>query len=519
MWKISQIYLSDFRAGDNYMDDGLIKALDDSGESRDCLIFSPNGTFKTSLLSIVLSQFSPNKDRFIQTLQSPSKKIEDYVIMQRPALVMTKFVSSNNQESLFSEIDADSLVIGQLLFLRPSSSSNNKHELERLFFMGRGGSVFNQTRQLFLSLRAERTGWDQLRKTLADFAEVEETQRDWLKKLDAAGLDSFLVDKKVEMCKEEGGIASTLKFTDENAFMSFFLNMAMNIERSADLHGNVLRAMDKNRNMPKRKKELIAANRLVTILQSFESTAGKWRGLEGDRQTRSSRIGEAAHVLEVALPYVTKAKEKVKEMADEVDRQRIETNRTQQEALADKNLINQEKLRRQLEELSAKDRKCSQQIQVSNTELVAIEGSTLFSEVDIKQRTLTTSERALEAASSKLAPMKKYLNGKQAAYHVRLAYEKSQLEEKKGSKQVDLNAVVNKKETSVQLLKENNKKLAADQRREDRVKTKIEAAEKEVQLLALESGESPQQALLRLQEEQQTHEGHIKGSHGSSSHR
>ena len=509
MWKLSQLYLSDFRAGDNFMDDGLIKALDDTGKSRDCLIFSPNGTFKTSLLAIALSQLSPSKDRFIQTLQSSSKKIEDYVILQRPALVMTKFVSSLDQENLFGDIDSDILIVGQLFFLRQSSSSNYKHELERLFFMSRNESTFDQVRQLFLELRTERSGWDQLRKEIAKFTEIEDTQRDWLKMLDTAGLDPFLVDKQVEMCKEEGGIANTLEFSDEKAFMSFFLNATMDIERSTDLHGNVLRGMDKHRNMPQRKRELKAANRLMEILQTFEQTAGKWRGLEVERQRYASQIGEAAYILEKALPQAKHAKATADKKADEVEQQRRDAQRTQHEALADKNLINQEGYRRQKEQLWSEKNECIQKLSSTKAELIALDGGTLTSAVDTKQQTMTTTEQAFKAANAELAPMKKRLDDTQVAFYARLTFEKHQLGKEMRAKESELDGVVQKKKEDEKSLNKNRDDLNLCQQKQARMKNSVESAEKARFSLQLESGESPLEGLTRLLEEQKVREEHI----------
>lgn len=492
------------------MDDGLIKALDDSGELRDCLIYSPNGTFKTSLLAIALSQLSPGKDRFIQTLQSSSKKIEDYVIMQRPALVMTKFTSTSGR-SLFGESDAESLIIGQLLFLRPSVSSNQKEELERLFFMGHGGSVFERVRQLFLSLRTERNGWDQMRKEIATFTELEEIQREWLLKLDAAGLDPFLVDKQVEMCKEEGGIAKTLEFNDEKAFMSFFLNATMDTERSADLYDNVLRAMDKNRNMPQRKKELAAAHRLLNVLQSFEACASRWRSSEAKRQDLLSHIGEAAYVLGEALPLARKEKAKIAERAEDNERQKEKVDRDQQIAIADKSVIHQEELRRKHEELHAQYRECERSIKNIKMEHLALQGGALLSKVDAKKRTLTTVERALEAANSELAPIQKHLLDTQVAYHARLNHEKSCQQEKICSEEIELTAIKAEKETVKRQLRDNQNTLLALQGSQKSIQTRINLAEQAREGLVLDSGESPQEALTRLQEEQRRRSEHITG--------
>jgi len=510
MWKVSQIYLSDFRAGSNYMDDGLIKVLDDNGESRDCLIFSPNGTFKTSLLSIALSQLSPSKDRFIQTLQSSSKKIEDYVIRQRPALVMTKFVAPSGQESLFGEMDGDSLVVGQLFFLRPSSASNLKEELERLFFISRDSSVFERVRNLFLSLRAERAGWEQLKKEITTFAEVEDVQRNWLSMLDSAGLDPFLVDKQVEMCKQEGGIANTLEFKDEKAFMSFFLNTTMDIERSSNLHANVLRGMDKHRNIPQRMKELKAANQLKEILISFEQTASTWRLLELERQAFTAQIGEAAYMLSTALPMAEKAKQKATEMADEVDAQRREAKTNQQIAVADKALIRQEDMRRQGEDLKRDKLNYEQQSQEARTEQVALKGGELLSIVGEKQQSLKTTEQALKAASEELEPMRLHLNGTQAAYHSRLSLEKAALQEIKIGKQEELKKTSQSKANAISQLNSAREELSNLLQREVRHTSNIEQAERSRRALVLQNEESPVEGQARLQLELQQYDEHIE---------
>ncbi len=510
MWKVSQIYLSDFRAGSNYMDDGLIKVLDDNGESRDCLIFSPNGTFKTSLLSIALSQLSPSKDRFIQTLQSSSKKIEDYVIRQRPALVMTKFVASSGQESLFGEIDGDSLVVGQLFFLRPSSASNQKEELERLFFISRDSSVFERIRNLFLSLRSERAGWEQLKKEISTFAEVEDIQRNWLSMLDSAGLDPFLVDKQVEMCKQEGGIANTLEFKDEKAFMSFFLNTTMDIERSSNLHGNVMRGMDKHRNIPQRMEELKAANQLKEILISFEQTASKWRGLEVERQALTVQLGEAAYMLSTALPMAEKAKQKVTEMAEEVDSKRRDANTNQQIAVADKALISQEGMRRRGEELKRDKLNYEQQSQEARIEQAALKGGALLSVVGEKQQSFNTTEQALKAASEELEPMRLHLNSTQAAYHSRLTFEKAVLEKTKADKGDEFEKTSQSKKNTISQLGSAREELSNLQQREARYKSSIEQAESAHRILVLENGESPVEGQARLQVELQQRNEHIE---------
>ena len=509
MWKVSQIYLSDFRAGSNFMDDGLIKVLDDNGESRDCLIFSPNGTFKTSLLSIALSQLSPSKDRFIQTLQSSSKKIEDYVIRQRPALVMTKFVAPSGQESLFGEIDGDSLVVGQLFFLRPSSASNQKEELERLFFISRDSGTFEKIRNLFLTLRAERTGWELLKKEIPAFAEVEYVQRNWLSMLDSAGLDPFLVDKQVEMCKQEGGIANTLEFKDEMAFMSFFLNATMDIERSSNLHGNVLKGMDKHRNIPQRMEELKAANQLKEILISFEQTANKWRGLEVERQTLTTQMGEAAYMLSTALPMADKAKLKVREMADEVDAKRREANTNQHIAMADKALISQENMRRQGEVLRRD--KCSYEHQgkEAQSEQVALKGGGLLSVVCEKRQSLNTTEQAFKAASEELEPMRLHLNGTQAAYHSRLIFEKTVLEKTKIDREKEFEEAVKSKEATNSQLETEREVLSDLQQTKTRYTSNIEQAENAHRMLSLEDGESPAEGEARLQVEAQQRDEHI----------
>lgn len=498
MWKVGQIYLSDFRAGNNYMDDGLIKVLDDKGESRDCLIFSPNGTFKTSLLSIALSQLSPSKDRFIQTLQSSSKEIKDYVIRQRPALVMTKFVTQADQRSLFGEENGDSVVIGQLFFLRPSSLSHQDDVLERLFFISRDSAVFDQIRQLFLSLRSDKTGWDQLKKAISTIATVEDIQRNWLNLLNDAGLDPFLVDKQVEMCKEEGGITKTLTFKDEKAFMSFFLNATMDTERSQNLHSNVLKGMDKHRNVPQRLAELKAANRLKEILTSFEQVAGKWRKLEVEKKELNTQMSEAAYILNMALPMAKKLLEKMTQDVEVVDGLRQEVNTNQQVAVADKAVINQDNLRRKSEALKQEKRENEEQYQQTSIELIALKGGRLLSTVDEKQQSFNNVNSAFQTASKELAPMKLHLESTQAAYHSRLIFEKMVLENRKSDKTVDLKKAEQNQSKIKTDLNLTRTQLSELKQQETRHITKIEQAENACNILKLVNEESPQEGQARL---------------------
>ncbi|MCD9508986.1 hypothetical protein [Photobacterium phosphoreum] len=509
MWKVSQIYLSDFRAGNNYMDDGLIKVLDDNGEARDCLIFSPNGTFKTSLLSIALSQLSPSKDRFIQTLQSSSKAIENYVIRQRPALVMTKFVAQTEQPSLLDDGYGESVVIGQLFFLRPPNSSHQQDVLERLFFISDDGNVLEQIRQCFLALRSDKDGWNQLKKQIATLATVEETQKNWLNLLNDAGLDPFLVDKQVEMCKEEGGITKTLTFKDENAFMSAFLNMTMDTEHSQNLHINVLKGMDKHRNVPRRKAELTAAVRLQEVLTEFEKIAGNWRQLEVEKKDLNLQMSEASYLLHAAYPSAERALEKATQEAKAVDQQLHAVIAHEHISIADNALIKQEELRRDCEALKQEQEQNQARCQQADQDLIALNAGGLLSSLDEKQQAFDSVNVAFQAASTELAPIKLHLEEMKATFHARLAFEKKALENKKRDN-TELLSVTEKEQAKEEgKLHKVNVQITDLKRQDARYSTQIENAEKACNSLSLVSEESPQEGKERLEESLQQQKEHI----------
>ncbi|HFQ4926534.1 TPA: hypothetical protein ACGU4W_003759 [Vibrio vulnificus] len=513
MWLLNRLYLSDFCAGSNFMDDGYLPILDDKGDISECLIFSPNGTYKSSLLALTMSCLSPDKKRFIQSLQSKSeskggcdKQMEDYMVEGRPALVMCEFINRTGEVDLFGNEIRDTVLVGQL-FLK--KTSKDEVTLNRVFFMSQDLTALDQTRSIFLAQREMREGWDNIRQQVGVFSTFEDTQRNWLQMLDNVGLDPFLADKQVDMCRTEGGITSTLSFANEPEFMAFFLQTTMDTSHALALHGNVLKAMDKHKNLPQRQQELWAVNRLSELLQNFDRIAGRWRKFEQDREQLSSQLSEAAFLVSKQLPVAKAAVADVETKANLCDTQRAEALKAKNVADADRRLINIQRKKDEAAVLKQQHDNYTEAELETKKALNALFGADLASEMQISEEKLATAKTALAASSAELEPIRDRLAQTQLVYHARINHEIKEQKQK--------NAILDDKEQAAELAK-GRKEIELRQMQNDTsvmdreisaLEATLKSSDEAKGRLELRVGEEPQDAADRLEIERQELQEHF----------
>lgn len=280
MQKISRIYLANC-GYDTAWYDGVMMDLrgPDCHAPTDTIINLENGGGKTSFLSLVLSCFETNKDRFLKTLNDKNHRFGDYFAADGTmGLIVVEWLMPPRKAGEGSY----RLITGQAVAMRPAANPPD----ERMFFS------FEEDANLSLDDLPGPRLCDTPILSLSKFSDwlhdkqrlspgnlfINRTQSDWHRHLETRLIDLPMLRMQVDFSATEGGFdKGFLGFQSEGQFLRRFLYLTMDAGRAASVRDAVAVACDKLRRRPLYLQRLTQLQTFQTSLQTFSTTATELR--------------------------------------------------------------------------------------------------------------------------------------------------------------------------------------------------------------------------------------------------
>ena len=276
MQKISRIYLANC-GYDTAWYDGVMMDLrePDFHAPTDTIINLENGGGKTSFLSLVLSCFETNKDRFLKTLNDKNHRFGDYFAADGTmGLIVVEWLMPPRKAGEGSY----RLLTGQAVAMRPAAEPPD----ERMFFSFEEdadmslddlpGPRLSDTPILSLSKFSD---WLHEKQRLSQGnLFITRKQSDWHRHLEACLIDLPMLRMQVDFSATEGGFdKGFLGFQSEEQFLRRFLYLTMDAGRAASVRDAVAAACDKLRRRPLYLQRLTQLQTFQTSLQTFSTAA------------------------------------------------------------------------------------------------------------------------------------------------------------------------------------------------------------------------------------------------------
>lgn len=296
MQKISRIYLANC-GYDTAWYDGVMMDLrePDFHAPTDTIINLENGGGKTSFLSLVLSCFETNKDRFLKTLNDKNHRFGDYFAADGTmGLIVVEWLMPPRKAGEGSY----RLITGQAVAMRPAAEPPD----ERMFFS------FEEDANLSLDDIPGPRLCDTAILSLSKFSDwlhdkqrlsqgnlfITRKQSDWHRHLEACLIDLPMLRMQVDFSATEGGFdKGFLGFQSEEQFLRRFLYLTMDAGRAASVRDAVAAACDKLRRRPLYLQRLTQLQTFQTSLQTFSTAA---TDLRQERVHQLSLVWKGTHL-------------------------------------------------------------------------------------------------------------------------------------------------------------------------------------------------------------------------------
>ncbi|MDY0163552.1 hypothetical protein [Desulfobotulus sp.] len=505
MFRLKRFFVSDIKAGDNILRNGFVPVFREDGDADHGVLFAANGTCKTTLLSFILSVFSPSRQRFVQHLQSGGdKSLDQYLIPGRPAIVMLD-LAMVLQPTLFEAKPVDHLVLGQLLYRHRSTPDR----MDRSFFLAQSADFFDTLRSQWDGLLDHEKPYQALKDFMAPLVQQTTSQKEWEETLEGLGLDPWLIDRQVDFARTEGGIKDAFRFKSEGDFLSFFLGCVTDMDAAKDLRGRMDQDLSKMKDRPRKRAQLQAVRSLKERIADFDTFAALWRSAGKAIEAWRMQLGEASHLLHGAEASSRTEMEALEREQGETEgswktlQADLETTRSNILYLEHFNLsCEMEEGEKSLQHTM----KESEELKAEKNALLAAD---FMADIRKNQAEAATKEKALAEAGEEITPLQEKVKTLAAQYHLRLGADRHGLktimenlcreEEERKQHQKSLE---NKLQTEESLQK------ALERALED-LNHRIRGAEAGLILLPLQPGEGPSDALSRLHGEKATLEDRI----------
>lgn len=280
MQKISRIYLANCGFDTAWYDGVMLDLREpDFHAPTDTIINLENGGGKTSLLSLVLSCFETNKDRFLKTLNNKNHRFGDYFSTDGTlGLIVVEWLMPPRKAGEGSY----RLITGQAVAMRPNADPPD----ERLFFSFEEDAHLSMDEipgprlceEPILSM-AEFSRWlhDNQRLGYGNLF-ITRKQTDWHRNLESCLIDLDMLRMQVDFSATEGGFdTGFLGFQSEEQFLRRFFHMTLDAGRAASVRDAVATACDKLRRKPDYVRRLTQLQALQTTLQTFSTAAAELR--------------------------------------------------------------------------------------------------------------------------------------------------------------------------------------------------------------------------------------------------
>ncbi|MCW7753529.1 hypothetical protein OOT00_05945 [Desulfobotulus sp. H1] len=505
MFRLNKFFVSDIKAGDNILRNGFVPVFREDGDADHGVLFAANGTCKTTLLSFILSVFSPSRQRFVQHLQSGGdKSLDQYLIPGRPAIVMLD-LAMVLQPTLFETKPVDHLVLGQLLYRH----SNTPDKVDRTFFLARSADFFDTLRSQWDGLLDQEKPYQALKDFMAPLIQQTSSQKEWEETLEELGLDPWLIDRQVDFARTEGGIKDAFRFKSEGDFLSFFLGCVTDMEAAKELRERMDQDLSKMKDRPRKRAQLDAVRSLKERIADFDTIAALWRSAGKAIEKWRMQLGEASHLLHGAeASSRTELEELENEQKHAEDS--LRTLRTGLETTRS-NILYLEHfcISSAVEEGEKSLHRNHGESEALKAEKNALLAADFMADIRKNQAEADTKDKALAEAGKEINPLQEKLKTLAAQYHLRLDADRHGLKaamenlcrEEEERKQHQ--RAVEKKQQAGEILRQ------ALEKELENLNGRIRGAEAGRTLLPLDPGEEPSAALDRLHGEKAGFENRI----------
>jgi chromosome segregation ATPase len=310
MYNIRRVFLDYVGYDDAWFENVEIPLFDSQKKEIESSIISlTNGGGKTTLLSLIFSCFIPDKRYFVQHLQKPHHKFEDY-FKEPPGLILIELNRPTGENEIADDYP---WVIGQYVSVHQESLEDDRtyfafKSSKKLSFDDVPYVSQRDKGDSFITNTASVKRWIDKVKGVGDaFFYSHQNQTEWNKFLNTTvQIDTWTLSKQVDFCRAEGGIDAFMNFRSEKDFLKQFFHMVMPPGKSQEVRNVVADALNKLRKRPEYEKNRSLLNEFKERLVPFVNDAGTMVFTE---KTLSNKKHHAAR-LHYTLNQVLKSKTK-----------------------------------------------------------------------------------------------------------------------------------------------------------------------------------------------------------------
>lgn len=217
------------------------------GTGTDTVLWLRNGGGKSSILNLFFSLLRPGARDFLgSAAEGKSRRLADYVKDGDLAYVVSEWDLAPRLD-LFGMRPTRVHVLGQVLSWKGLQRSPDESKLRKLLFSFRAGAELGFDDLPIRGLGEPVGSFEAFREWLAGHKsrnpalEVVYTDAPatWRTHLGQLGLDPELMKVQIQMNTREGAADESFRFGDARAFVDFFLELAMDLDKASELSGNL----------------------------------------------------------------------------------------------------------------------------------------------------------------------------------------------------------------------------------------------------------------------------------------
>lgn len=217
------------------------------GTGVDTVLWLRNGGGKSSILNLFFSLLRPGARDFLgAAAEGKSRRLTDYVKDGDLAFVVSEWDLAPRLD-LFGTRPSHIHVLGQVLSWKGLQRSPDESKLRKLLFSFRAGAELGFDDLPIRGLGEPVGSFEAFREWLAGHKSrsptLEVTYTDapstWRTHLGQLGLDPDLMKVQIQMNTREGAADESFRFHDARAFVDFFLELAMDLDKASELSANL----------------------------------------------------------------------------------------------------------------------------------------------------------------------------------------------------------------------------------------------------------------------------------------
>lgn len=249
MPRLSQVRFVNVGHPNARFEDVTLDLRDPSGNATDTILWLRNGGGKSSLLNLLFAVIRTDRRDFLGgRAESRQRVLEDYILPTDRGVVVTEWELDTASDTL--ELGEKTRFVAGVFY---EHRQDQERSLRRLFFAGRIIPGMPETTIEGLPL-LQRDEHGVTRRTLHGFREAwakaaadsgdslaitTETQREWYAALDRAGIDPDLFRYQLRMNLREGGADELFRFSSDEDFVDFLLELTVDPSHSEDVGKNI----------------------------------------------------------------------------------------------------------------------------------------------------------------------------------------------------------------------------------------------------------------------------------------